>query len=152
KALAALLAAHDDELLPVLHKLLGEKFLRPAALRGLAAFDGPDVPRWIVGLFPSLGAAEERDALNTLASRPSFAKALLDAVAGKRLGAAEGPADVVRQLRSLKTRELHRQIADVWGVVRDTPADKAREMKRYKALVLGPGQVPDLQLGRAVFA
>ncbi len=151
-ALASLLAAGDKELAPVLQGLVADPALRDAALRGLASYDDPRTPEVILRAYPTLSTAEKRDALNTLASRPGYGKALLDAVAAKRVAAADLPADLVRQLRNLRDKDLDKRIAEVWGVVRATPADRKRQMDHYRRLMLSPGLPPDLELGRAVFA
>jgi putative membrane-bound dehydrogenase-like protein len=151
-ALAALLAARDGKLPPVLHKLVGEPALRGEALRGLAAFDDPRTPAVVLAAYPSLGPAEKRDALNTLASRASYGKELLEAVAAKKVAAADVSADLVRQLRNLKDAGLDRRIVEVWGVVRTTPADRAKLIAKYRGLLTKPAPAPDLALGRAVYA
>jgi putative membrane-bound dehydrogenase-like protein len=152
-ALAVLLAAKDKQLVPVLHKLLGDPALRGAALKGLASYDDPRTPATILGIYSKLDAAEKRDALTTLASRPAFAKAMLDAMADKKIPAADVSADVVRNLRNLKDAALTARIAEVWGVVRDTPADRVKEIARYrKMLQAASPQAADVALGRAIFA
>ena len=83
-------------------------------------------PPSILEVYPTLTPAERRDALNTLASRVGYARALLDAVGAKKVPAADLSADLVRQLRNLKDADLDEQIAEVWGMVRDTPPDKAK--------------------------
>jgi putative membrane-bound dehydrogenase-like protein len=152
-ALNALLEVHDDALPPLLQQLLADPPLRAAALRGLAAYDDARTPTAILRAYPGCNAAEKRDAINTLASRAPYARALLDAVAAGKVAVADVPADLVRQLRNLKDSGLDKQIADVWGIVRATPADKAREMARYRKLLTAAYQRPrDLPLGRALFA
>jgi putative membrane-bound dehydrogenase-like protein len=151
-ALTALLEVHDEALPQLLQRLLAEPPLRAAALRGLAAYDDPKTPEAVLRAYPTFNAAEKRDAINTLAARAAYARALLGAVAAKTVAAADVPADLVRQLRNLKDKELDQQIADVWGVVRATPADKAREMARYRKILTASYQVRDASLGRALFA
>lgn len=152
-ALAALLAAKDKQLLPVLHQLLGDPALRGAALKGLAAYDDPQTPAAILGVYGKLDAAEKRDALDTLASRAAYARAMLDAVADKKIAAADVSADIVRNLRNLKDAGLTKRISEVWGVVRDTPRERAAEIARYRQLVTGATpQAADVALGRAIFA
>jgi putative membrane-bound dehydrogenase-like protein len=152
-ALEALLIAGDRSLSEALRNLLADADLRGAALRGLAAYDDPATPPAILTLYPALGPAEKRDAVNTLASRAVYARVLLGAVADKKIPVSDIPADLVRQLRNLKDKDLDRQIAEVWGIVRATPADKAREMARYRKLLTASYQPPrDLELGRAIFA
>jgi putative heme-binding domain-containing protein len=151
-ALTSLLDARDQELAPLLQGVLDAPELRGQALRGLAMYEDPKTPGVILKMFAALPPAEKRDALNTLSARPAYASALLDAIAAKKVAAADVSADVVRQLRNLKNKDIDRRIGDVWGVVRDTPADRARQITTYRGKILGPGPQPDLALGRAVFA
>jgi putative membrane-bound dehydrogenase-like protein len=151
-ALAALLRAGDEELAPVLRQLVGESPLRGAAIRGLAAYKDPKTPKVLLDVFASLSAEEKRDALSTLAARPAYGKALMDAVAAKKVAAKDIPAEIVRQLRNLKDKELDKRIADVWGIVRTTPEDRAKLIAGWKKKLTAPGPAPDLALGRALFA
>jgi putative heme-binding domain-containing protein len=150
-ALAALLDARDKELAPILHALVADPALRAAAVRGLAAYDDPKTPGVILAAYPAMTPAEKRDALGTLAARAGYGKELLNAVAAKALPATDIPAETVRQLRNLQDAALDRQIADMWGVVRDTPADRARLITEWRRRFANP-QAEDLPLGRAVFA
>jgi putative heme-binding domain-containing protein len=152
-ALTALLDARDQELAPVLHQLVGEPALRGPAIRGLAGYDDPRTPGVLLAAYPALSAAQKRDALNTLAARAAYGKALMEAVAAKKVPAGDVPAEVVRQLRNLNDKDLDRRIADAWGVVRTTPADRARLIAEYRKMLTKPYPPPsDLSLGRAVFA
>jgi putative membrane-bound dehydrogenase-like protein len=151
-ALSALLGAKDKELPPVLRKLVGEPALRAAAIRGLALYDDPDSPKVLLSVYGSLSSAEKRDVLNTLAARPAYAKALLDAMAAKQVPAADVSADVVRQLRNLKDADLEKRIGEVWGTIRSTPADRLKLIAQYRKMLTAPYQgAPDLALGRAMF-
>jgi putative membrane-bound dehydrogenase-like protein len=152
-ALAALVAANDKQLVPVLHELLGDAAMRGAALKGLAAYNDARTPAAIIGVYGRLDAAEKRDALNTLASRTAYANAMLAAVAQKKIALADVSADIVRNLRNLKDQEVTGRINEVWGVVRDTPAERATEIARYKTIVQAANsQAADVALGRAIFA
>lgn len=152
-ALETLVAARDKALPPILHKLLDDASLRGAALRGLAQFDDPQTPGVILKQYASLSAAEKRDAVSTLSARKDYARALLDAVANKTVQTADISADVVRQLRNLNDAKLTKRIADVWGIVRDTPADRKKLITQYRKMLLAPPtQAVDLALGRAIFA
>ncbi len=152
-ALASLLDARDKPLAGILQKLLADPALRSAAVRGLAAFDDPKTPAAVLAVYPALTPAEKRDALNTLAARPAYAKALLDAIGAKTVPAADVPAEIIRQLRSLGDKALDQQIAAVWGTVRDTPADRKRLIASWQKKLSAPYQgPPDLAFGRAVFA
>ncbi len=90
--------------------------------------------------------------MNTLAARPAFGKALMDAVAVKKVPAADVPAEIVRQLRNLHDKDLDRRIAEVWGLIRATPADRLKLIAGWKRKLTSPAPAPDLAQGRAVFA
>jgi putative heme-binding domain-containing protein len=151
-ALMALLDVRDKDLPPVLHQLVGEPALRGAAIRALASYDDPKTPGVVLDVFASLNGQEKRDALNTLAARPSYGKALMDAIAAKKVPATDVPAEIVRNLRNLKDKDLDARIAEVWGIVRTTPADRAKLIREWRQKVNLTGPPPDLALGRAVFA
>jgi putative membrane-bound dehydrogenase-like protein len=153
EALAALLKARDLELPGSLVELLSDPAFRSAAIRGLAAFEHPGTAEAILDAYPKLSPDERRDALNTLAARAGSARALLAAVGAGRVAAKDISADIVRQIRNLKTTDLDAKIAEVWGTVRETPNDRARTIAGFKAMLMAkPDRAPDLELGRAMFA
>jgi putative heme-binding domain-containing protein len=152
QALASLLAAQDKDLAPMLQRLVSDPDLRGAALRGLAAYDDPRTPGAILGGYGSYKTDEKRDAVNTLASRPAYGRALLDAVAAGKVPAADVSADVVRQLRNLRDADLDRRVAEVWGIVRATPKERQQQIARYRQLLTAAAPAPDLSLGRAIYA
>jgi len=135
RALDALLDVKDAALPPVLLQLLAEPRLRTTALRGLAAYADPQTAGAILALYASLTPDEKRDALLTLAARPAFARPLLAAVADGRVPARDLSADIARQVRGLNQPELTALLEKVWGVTRETPADKLAAKAKYKALV-----------------
>jgi len=151
-ALDSLLKAKAPGIVPLLQKLLGDSQLRGDALRGLAAFDDPQTPASILSVYPSLSAATKRDALNTLVSRATSAKALLAAVEAKQVAASDITAEFVRQLRNLNNPELEAQLKKVWGVARDSTADKQAEIAKYRKIYFAGGSQPgDALRGRVVY-
>ncbi|MHB8521919.1 MAG: c-type cytochrome [Limisphaerales bacterium] len=152
-ALDSLLEVKDSGLARRLQQLLNDPPMRGAALRGLAVYEDPQTPAGIFAVYPSLDAAEKRDALNTLASRAAFARELLAVIGQGRVPAKDLSADIVRQLRNLNDAGLNQQIEKVWGVARESSADKLKEIARYKALAQVTGARPaDPARGRAGFA
>ncbi len=155
-AIGALLDAGHPKLSPELRWLLDDELkgdkARSRALRGLAAYDDPANPQAIFSVYGTFTAGEKRDALNTLASRPSYAKALLDAIAAKRIPAKDVSAEIVRQLRNLKDKDVSKRINEVWGVVRDSPAERVKAIADIKKMLTTPPKTtPDLAQGRAIF-
>ncbi len=149
-ALASLLQARDPQLPGALHGLIKDGGVSADALRALAAFDDPKTPAAIIDAYPALGAGEKRDALTTLASRVGYAKALMAAIGEQKIAAKELTAETVRQLQGLKDAQLNEQVAKLWGVTRETAADKLKEIERFKKLVAAKGY-GDTRRGRGVF-
>jgi putative membrane-bound dehydrogenase-like protein len=150
-AMSALVNGRDKELAPILHSLVTTPGLRGPAIRALAGYDDPKTPGVLLSHWKSLSTDEVRDALNTLASRPAYAHALLDALDAKKVQPAEVTADVVRAMRNLPDKALGDKITKVWGVVRDTPAERKKDITAWKRKLTLSGK-DDLALGRAIYA
>ncbi|CAA9400355.1 MAG: hypothetical protein AVDCRST_MAG64-1675, partial [uncultured Phycisphaerae bacterium] len=150
-AAEALVAARDESAVPVLQQLLSDKALRGASLRGLAAFDDPKTPTLILKAYKGLTVSERRDALNTLASRPSFAQHLFKAVQDKVVPASDVTADLVRQLRNLADPEIDARVADAFNVQRQSPEEKLKLIAAVRQ-TLTAGPAGDPQRGREVYA
>jgi putative heme-binding domain-containing protein len=152
-ALSSLLDVKDAELPPLLHQLLNDADLRGAAVRGLAAYDDPKTPAAILAVYNSLDGPERRDALNTLASRAGFAAPMLAAIAQGTIPRSALTAEIIRQLRNLKNAGIDAELQKVYGVIRESGADKQKEIERYKGIYRAGGSQPgDAPRGRAVFA
>ncbi len=152
-ALEALKGTRDPELPSILLGLLSDPELRGPSVRALAAYDHPGTSKALLGVYPVLLAEEKRDVLNTLASRAASAKDLLGAVAGEAIAKSQLTADIIRQLRSLKNPEVEAALAKVWGVVRESSADKKAVIERTRQIYRRGGSQPgDASRGRAVFA
>jgi putative heme-binding domain-containing protein len=151
-AMKALVDARDSASPPLLQAALADKQLRAAAIRALGAFDDPKTPAAILAIYGELTSDEKRDAVSVLAARPGFAKQLMNAVAAKRVPASDISAETTRVLRSLGDPELDKQIAELWGVVRETAADRKKLIAEWKGKLTAPYRVaPDVNLGRAIF-
>lgn len=150
-ALTALVNGRDKELAPVLQLLVKEESLRGPAIRALAGYDDAKTPSVLLENWKSFKSEEVRDALNTFAARPSYANALLDAVAAKKVQPSEITADIIRAMRNLSDKSVTEKIGTVWGAVRDTPADRAQAIATWKKKLSAKG-ADDLMLGRAIFA
>ncbi len=152
-ALNSLLDAKDAGLPPLLQLLLNDADLRGAAVRGLAAYDDPKTAASILAAYDSLDGSEKRDALNTLASRAAFAQPLLAAIAQGTIPRNALTAEIIRQLRNLKNAGIDADLQKVYGVIRESSADKQQEIERYKRIYRAGGSQPgDGPRGRAVFA
>ncbi len=150
-ALETLLGVKDAGLPPILLGLLGDAGMRGAAIRGLAAYDDAKTPEAIVKAYPALDVSEQRDAVNTLASRRAYAKALISAVGAKVVARGDLTAATIRQLGEHRDAEIDAWIAKEWGAVRATPGERLKVIARYKER-LTKGPKGDPSKGRAIFA
>ncbi|MCO6458909.1 MAG: c-type cytochrome [Pirellulaceae bacterium] len=152
RAIQALITQRDPRLAELLVQLVGDPPVRQAALRGLAEFDHPRTVETILTAYPQLDANARQDALQTLAARPAWAHALLDAINSGQVPRNDLTAFTVRQLHSLGDARLSGRIAQVWGDVRATSQERARLIRGYQQQ-LAPETLAqaDLQAGRAIY-
>ena len=152
KALASLVDARDVKLPGVLQGLLKEEELRREALRALGVFEDAGTPGAVLKIYNHLDTDGKRDALTTLASRVSYAKALMVAIDKNEVKANELPADIVRQLRAHGQKDINGKLDKVWGVSRSTPEAKLKEISKYKKLLQAkPAKPVNLSRGRALY-
>jgi putative heme-binding domain-containing protein len=152
-ALEALVGRRPDDLLPLLRDLVADRVLRGPALRGLAAYADPGTPALILRHYPTFSEAERADAVATLASRPEYARALLDALEKGTVPRRDVSAFHARQVVALGDRRLTERLGKVWGTLRPPARDKAAALARYKDLV-SPDKLEkaDRGHGRLVFS
>src|SRR5262249_53671621 len=136
-ALRVLIEGRSPAVLPLLLKLVRDRATVGVAARGLAAYDHPETPKLILAHYHPMRAEDRPEAINTLVSRPAYARALLKAIAEGRLARGELSAYQARQVQSLGDEALNKQLAQVWGEIRGTPEEKRKQIARYKELLTG---------------
>ncbi len=152
KALEALVQQKDPETRSLAAKLLDEPAMRGAALRALAAYGDDAAPQLILQHYESFNESDRADAVSTLASRPSFALALLSAVESGRISRRDVSAFTVRQLQSMNDANVTRQLAKVWGEIRAPSQDKAAFIAKYKSMLPAERiKTADRSAGRRLF-
>jgi len=130
---------------------LSDSQLRGASIRALAAFDNPETPKLILNQYAQLKPEEKTEAINTLASRASYAIALLEAVHDREVPMRDVTPFSVRQIQAFKDARLQPLLQEL-GTVREVSNDKAAQVAKYKQLLTPTvvGQA-DPGHGRAVF-
>lgn len=151
-ALATLIEARPPELREICEKLLKVRFLNTTALAGLARFDDPEIGRQLASSYKSFHHTERAAVIETLASRPSFAAALLEQMAADAIPRTELSAVQARQIRSFDNAQLTERLAEVWGELRDSPQEKQELIDRLKR-ELSPERLAaaDKSRGRGLF-
>jgi putative membrane-bound dehydrogenase-like protein len=151
-ALETLIEVRAEDLQDVCQRLLRVRFLNMTAMKGLALFDEPEIGQQLARSYTSFHATERPAVIETLVTRPAFAAALLDQIEAKKIPVSDVSALHARQIRSLGDEALTNRLAQVWGELRDSPAEKAEAIARLK-VALDPGIIAaaDIRQGRAVF-
>jgi putative heme-binding domain-containing protein len=97
--------------------------VRVEAVRTLAVFDSPKIPAELVAAWKEFPKTLRPEVLNTLASHKSGAKALLQAMADKKIDRAEVTDNTILRIQAHNDKELNGLIEKAWGRTRPTPAE-----------------------------
>jgi len=152
RALQTLVEKRAEGTPALLKKMLDDpKLLRPA-LRGLAAFAEADTPKLILARYAKFDADTKADALATLASRPAYALAMLDAVEKKQVARSDVSAALARQVAALNDKKVDERLEAVWGSVRPAKKDREALLAKYRKIASEKDlKKADRSAGRAVF-
>lgn len=152
-ALQTLIENRPPDLRAICEQLLPVRFLNSTAVRGLALFDDPAIGESLAESYLRFHHSERPAVMETLASRPTFARALLEEMAAGRIPRADVTAFHARQIRSFGDAALNQRLGEVWGQLRDSPADKRAFIARLKAgLTPAVLAAADKSAGRMVFS
>ncbi|HWL07025.1 MAG TPA: PVC-type heme-binding CxxCH protein [Planctomicrobium sp.] len=151
-ALRSLLIGRPENYVPTLIQLLSDKSMATEALRGLAQYDAPEIPTKILEHSRRFDPTQRGEMIQTLTSRPSFAKALLAAIRAGEIATSELSAFHARQIASFENEELTRELTELWGDVRVSAVEKRALIDEFKTS-LSPEALAngDQSAGRALF-
>ena len=151
-ALHTLIETRPADLRSICERLLRVRFLNATAVRGLALFDDPKIGLALAASYRDFHPSERGAVLDTLVSRPAFARALLDQIAAGKIPRSDPSAFHVRQIRSLGVPELSQKLTEVWGQMRDSAVDKQAAIAKLKSR-LTPDMLAkaDRSHGRALY-
>ena len=146
-ALKSLLSQRHADLPPVLEDLLDQSF-QLDVIRAYASYDYGEAPKILLGRYADFDPSARRTVIETLASRKSYARALVDALGSGFIKKKEVPAYVARSMKSLLSSEFEK----VYGKVREVSADKGKLLAKYKARLLSPAMnKADSSRGRLIY-
>jgi putative heme-binding domain-containing protein len=150
--LSALAERRVPGVVPDLHGLVDDPALRGPVLRALAAYDDPTTPEIILSRYGTYTESDRADAIATLAARPAWALALLEAIDRGRIPRRDLSVSTARQLLAFTDLRIRPRLEAVWGKVQPTSTTKGALIGKYKA-ALASTQDPtvDPARGRAVF-
>jgi putative membrane-bound dehydrogenase-like protein len=151
-AIEGLAASRADGFAVELLGLLDDVAVRSAALRGLSRFNAEQTAEVILSRYADFTSQEKQLGLQTLASRVTWAKGLLDAMESGGVPTSDVSAFTARQLRSLGDDDVNSRFQHVWGNVRESARDSAKRIESLRrtltAEVLGGA---DLSRGEELF-
>jgi putative heme-binding domain-containing protein len=127
-ALKTLIEARPDDLRTICTKLLDVRGLNTAAARGLALFDDPEIGKQLAKSYRKFTTG----IIDTLVSRPAFAKAMLTEMSAGNIPRTDLSAFHARQIRSFNDKALTKQLTEAWGELRESAADKKQRIEKVK--------------------
>jgi putative membrane-bound dehydrogenase-like protein len=152
RALQALVAKKAKNLDALLLESLADATIARSALKGLAEYDHPDTAAAMIARYSTFEPSARQDALQTLASRATWATKLIDALENEKIPRSDVTAYTARQLYSLNNAQLTERLKKVWGELRTTPAEKQQLISTFKKrFTLEAIQRSDRSAGRAIF-
>lgn len=128
-ALQTLIEARPPDLRTICEQLLETRPVNLAAVRGLALFDDPAIGQKIAKNYRKFNSTS---VIDTLVSRPAFAKALLTEMAAGKIPRTDLTAFHARQIRAFNDEALTKQLVDAWGELRESAADKKQLIEKFK--------------------
>ena len=122
------------------------------AIRGLARHENAEVPRQLLNMYRNAKHDHRPAIISTLASRPSYATALLEAVAAQQVLPQDISAADAANIAAHKDEALTAQLEKLWGSIKTTPDEKLRLIAQYRAeLTSRKLAAADQQRGQQVF-
>lgn len=151
-SLQFLIENRPTNLLSIILPLLSDRIMAKTAVQGLATFKDPGLADQLIAEYQHFRPDVRPDVIATLTSRASFAKALLNAVADKKIERHDITAFDARQIHNLGDPKLDEELVKVWGEFHTSSEEKERQMAAWEAK-LTPERLKaaNLQHGHQVF-
>ena len=132
--------------------LLGDRRFNMMAAEGLSRSDDAEVSQALVAAYGRFVSPARPKLIGILASRRTFAAALLDAVADGKIPRDAITAYDLRQIRSLGDPTLDARVERDWGGIAETSAEKRQRIDSLKeSLQPAVLAVADVARGRAIY-
>jgi putative membrane-bound dehydrogenase-like protein len=123
--------------------------VRSEAARALAGFDRAELGRELLATWKDYPKGVRPDVVNALATRKEWAKALLTAMAEKKIDRTEVTDNTILRIQAFGDGELNKLIEKAWGRTRATPAELAKLIDKTRASLY---ETPaSFERGRKVF-
>lgn len=132
EAIKSLVEKRDTNLSDLLYRLLTDPNVRQTAIRGLANFNDGRTPDQLLKHYAGFDPATRTDALQTFASRKSWANRLLTAMEEDEIPRRDVSSYTARQIASHNDRTLTVRLENAWGTINRSPKDKQKQMDTWR--------------------
>lgn len=150
-ALETLVENRPEDLREICTPLLRDARMNVIAARGIAQYNDRAAGELLVQNYRRFRSPQRPKVIALLVSRKPFAAALLDAVASGRIPTAHLTPFDVRQILSLGDDDLTERVRQVWGEIRQTPAETRQRIAAWREKLAETSVEADLSRGRALF-
>ncbi len=138
RALPILMEVRDPDTAPLLIDLLAghpDAATQRAIVQALAVLPHPRTPEVLVENFAGFDAGTKQDAVNTLATTATGAKALLTAVKAKTIPGTMLSPFLARQLAALNNADVAALLKETFGDLNAPKANLDEQKKKFRALL-----------------
>jgi len=147
-ALRGLLNQQNLSASNALETLLDEPAMTLDAIRGYAIVENAGAPKLLLSRYANLNPEQRRAVVETLATRKSYAAALLNAVEQKSVSRDDIPAHVARSLFGISPDRF----VKIFGEFKPVTQDREKQIAKYKSMLTATAiEKADASRGRAVF-
>ncbi len=154
KALGVLIEMRPSDLREICESLMNDQTLNVTAARGLGLFDDPEIGVKLADSYLLFAPDQRPSIIETLASRVSFAGALLEAIGDEEGTIPRNDVTAVhaRQIQSLGNETLTERLSEVWGELRESSGERRKMIESLKKQLTDQRlHAADLSAGRALF-
>lgn len=134
-ALRVVVESRPDGFDKSLLALKSDRVVGGEAIRGLSRYENAQVPKSLLRMFGSAKHDLRPAIIETLASRPSYARALLKAVEIGTVERDDIPAAIASVIASHKSDELTDKLQSVWGSVKTSSEEKRKLIAHYRKIL-----------------
>src|SRR5690606_23515633 len=127
-----LIEARPDDLRQICEQMIDQSDLNIVAARGLALFGDEEIGKRLVDRYHRFRDFHRGEIVGILVSRPEFAGPLLAGIERGAIPREDLSAFHARQIRSLGRDDLTHKVSEVWGELRDSPAEKKESIEQWK--------------------
>ncbi len=152
QALRALIDARHPDLRHLSTQVLSDPVLTSVAATALAIHADVAAATLILNQYKDTNITDRPALLGTLLSRPEWAALVLDAITADTFPRGDLSAFHARQIRQFNDPALTEKLNTIWGVVRESSADKKERIARWEKLLTEDAlQQGDLSRGHTLF-